>query len=197
MSREQFEAWYLENWGHTEDHLETLFERSPDDHYGYYRLGVRMSHQAWQEATSAMEAKCAALAAENAALKNPDNWLAQSDYGYEAAEVSRGNGSSGDEALYAGMVAIINRITTPATDAWVNEQRAVYRAEGINFAAARLAAAFNHGFVDKPTAEVYDVVKSILEAKEELSSAPEDGLSGEYAKQALNDWAAQLRGGRV
>lgn len=79
-----------------------------------------------------LEAKYAALAtklndvcAENAALKNPNNWLAQSDYGYEAAEVSRGNGSSGDEALYAGMVAIINRITTPATDAWVNEQRAV------------------------------------------------------------------------
>lgn len=50
-NRDKFEAWYLENWGHTEDNHETLFERSPDDEYGYYRLGVRMSHKAWQEAT--------------------------------------------------------------------------------------------------------------------------------------------------
>lgn len=63
-SREQFESWYLDNWGHTEDHHETLFERSPDDESEYYRLGVRMAHQAWQAATSAMEAKCAALVAE-------------------------------------------------------------------------------------------------------------------------------------
>lgn len=88
-------------------------------------------------------------------------------------------------------------VETPNTDAWVNEQRAAGRVEGVNFAAARLAAAFNHGFVDKPTAEVYDVVKAVLGAKEELSSAPEDGLSGEYAEQALNDWAAQLRGSQV
>jgi len=67
--REQFESWYLDNWGHTEDHHETLFERSPDDESEYYRLGVRMAHQAWQAATSAMEAKCAALAADNAGLK--------------------------------------------------------------------------------------------------------------------------------
>lgn len=90
-----------------------------------------------------------------------------------------------------------DEITTPATDAWVNEQRAAGRVEGVNFAAARLAAAFNHGFIDKPTAEVYDVVKAVLGAKEELATAPDDGLSGEYAEQALNDWAAQLRGGQV
>lgn len=70
-SREQFEAWYLENWGHTEDHHETLFELSPDDESEYYRLGVRMAHQAWQAGTSVMEAKCAALAAENAAEQEP------------------------------------------------------------------------------------------------------------------------------
>lgn len=86
---------------------------------------------------------------------------------------------------------------SPNEGAWVNEQRAAGRVEGVNFAAARLAAAYNHGFVDKPTAEVYDVVKSILEAKEELATAPDDGLSGEYAEQALNDWAAQLRGSQV
>lgn len=59
------------------------------------------------------------LAAENVALKNPDNWLSQSDYGYEASEVAAGYGASEDEALRAGMIAIINRIATPATDAYL------------------------------------------------------------------------------
>lgn len=73
------------------------------------------------------ESKCrelAAVVAENTALKNPDNWLSQSDYGYEAAEVATQNGATEDESLRAGMVAIINRIETPATDAFLAEVRA-------------------------------------------------------------------------
>ena len=70
------------------------------------------------------ESKCRELAAENAALKNPDNWLSQSDYGYEAAEVATQNGATEDESLRAGMVAIINRIEAPATDAFLAEVRA-------------------------------------------------------------------------
>ncbi|HDT4981817.1 TPA: hypothetical protein QHR69_002682 [Klebsiella oxytoca] len=59
------------------------------------------------------------LAAENVALKNPDNWLSQSDCGYEAAEVATQNGANEEESLRAGMIAIINRIETPATDAYL------------------------------------------------------------------------------
>ncbi|MGT3184355.1 hypothetical protein [Yersinia enterocolitica] len=74
--------------------------------------------------------------------------------------------------------------------AWsIDAAKAQGRIEGINFAAGRLAAAFNHGFVDKPVAEVGDVVRMILGAKEEITSYPaEDGLSGEYAEQSLKDW---------
>lgn len=116
------------------------------------------------------------IAAENAAL-----------IGFDADEFSYNGPYQPDDA-------VLEKLKTPATDAWVKEQRAAGRVEGVNFAAARLAAAFNHGFIDKPTAEVYDVVKAVLGAKEELATAPDDGLSGEYAEQALNDWAAQLRG---
>lgn len=70
------------------------------------------------------ESKCRELVAENAGLKNPDNWLSQSDYGYEASEVATQNGATEDESLRAGMVAIINRIETPATDAFLAEVRA-------------------------------------------------------------------------
>ncbi|WP_318392107.1 hypothetical protein [Enterobacter sp.] len=101
------------------------------------------------------------------------------------------NGKSGFLTRREAEDAIRARI--PATDAWQRELRQTAWAEGINYAAGRLAAAFNHGFVDKPLAEVYDVVKAVLGAKEELVTAPEDGLSGEYAEQALKDWAAQLR----
>ncbi|ELB7364647.1 hypothetical protein U2G32_005370 [Klebsiella pneumoniae] len=138
------------------------------------------------------------LAAENVALKNPDNWLSLSDYGDKAAEVASGNGASEDEALRVGLIAIINRIATPATDRIVAGIKADGRAEGINFAASRLAAAFNHGFVDKPMAEVGDVVRMILTAKEDLANdpaLPADGLSGEYAEKSLAEWEAKLREG--
>ncbi|MDS7873857.1 hypothetical protein PTQ49_27140 [Klebsiella pasteurii] len=85
---------------------------------------------------------------------------------------------------------------TPATDRIVAGIKADGRAEGINFAASRLAAAFNHGFVDKPMAEVFDVVRMILTTKEVLANDPvlaADGLSGEYAEKSLAEWEAELR----
>lgn len=70
------------------------------------------------------ESKCRELAVDNASLKNPENWLLQSDYGYEASEVATQNGATEDESLRAGMIAIINRIGTPATDDFLAEVRA-------------------------------------------------------------------------
>ncbi|EEK4517934.1 hypothetical protein GNM61_15530 [Salmonella enterica] len=90
------------------------------------------------------------------------------------------------------------RKACPATDAFLAEVRASARNEGINYAASRLAAAFNHGFLDKPVSEVLDVTRMILSAKEDLANAPlpaADGLSGEYAEKAIEEWAAQLRKG--
>ncbi|UYW75571.1 hypothetical protein OFY05_11415 [Pseudocitrobacter faecalis] len=72
------------------------------------------------------------------------------------------------------------------------------RIEGINYAASRLAAAYNQGFIDKPLSEVFNVVRMILSAKEDLSNTPaDDGLSGGYAEQALKDWEAELREGKA
>lgn len=53
-SREQFEEWYMENFGHTEDHHETMFERDPDCPEDYYRFGVRLSHHSWQASRAAI-----------------------------------------------------------------------------------------------------------------------------------------------
>ncbi|WP_313471736.1 hypothetical protein [Atlantibacter hermannii] len=125
-----------------------------------------------------------ALAAENLALKE----------GLKNGVVEKHQQTSYGITIGVKNVIVQRETETPATDTWVNGQRTIGRVEGVNFAAARLAAAFNHGFIDKQTTEVYDVVKAVLGAKEELATAPDDGLSGEYAEQALNDWAAQLRG---
>ncbi|EFD5479666.1 hypothetical protein ITM23_000881 [Escherichia coli] len=124
------------------------------------------------------EAKCAALAAENAALKQSEkefnNFCRQEYYGWED-----------------------NFTETPATDAFLSEIRAEARNEGINYTASRLAAAFNHGFINKSLREVFDVTRMILSAKEELANEahPIDGLSGEYAEKSLEEWAEQIRKG--
>lgn len=53
-SRKAFEQWYLLNWGYREDNHETLFEIGPDDGL-YYRLGVRLTYDAWQASRAAIE----------------------------------------------------------------------------------------------------------------------------------------------
>ena len=100
------------------------------------------------------------------------------------------------EVIHAVLDAL--KPETPSTDRIVAGIKAEGHAEGINFAASRLAAAFNHGFVDKPMAEVFDVVRMILTAKEDLANDPvlaADGLSGEYAEKSLAEWEAELREG--
>ncbi|EHU9220539.1 DUF4752 domain-containing protein [Escherichia coli] len=132
------------------------------------------------------QAKCAALAAENAKLKKFCKDAAF-DADYEA-ELGMERGGFSDA---------LNEIKTPATDAFLAEIRAEARNEGINYTASRLAAAFNHGFINKSLREVFDVTRMILSAKEELANEPHpiDGLSGEYAEKSLEEWAEQIRKG--
>ncbi|HFE7542587.1 TPA: hypothetical protein ACGADT_003896 [Salmonella enterica subsp. enterica serovar Newport] len=135
-------------------------------------------------------ATIAALSAENAAMKS-------------AKEIIRHLNANREEANFCGIDDChiddaVEAMLTPATDAFLAEVRASARNEGINYAASRLAAAFNHGFLDKPVSEVLDVTRMILSAKEDLANDPlpaDDGLSGEYAEKSIEEWAAQLRKG--
>lgn len=152
------------------------------------RLRAKLTDMAVQLANA--ESKCRELAAENVWLKNfiiNDCHVAhiEPETFYEE-EVTRYVSADGYEP------------ETPATDAFLAEVRASARNEGINYAASRLAAAFNHGFVDKPLTEVCDVVRMILDTKEELANSTlpaADGISGEYAEKFLAEFAAQLRKG--
>ncbi|HFN5956447.1 TPA: hypothetical protein ACHGFN_001012 [Escherichia coli] len=102
-----------------------------------------------------------------------------------------------DPDLETIRIAISPQKPIPVTDAFLAEIRAEARNEGINYTASRLAAAFNHGFINKSLREVFDVTRMILSAKEELANEahPIDGLSGEYAEKSLEEWAEQIRKG--
>ncbi|EBL0005541.1 hypothetical protein ACEZS3_002402 [Salmonella enterica] len=131
---------------------------------------------------AALEPRYAALAAENAAL---NKFIAASCFVQAGEEL-------------AWYPAIDHAPETPATDAFLAEVQASARNEGINYAASRLAAAFNHGFINKPVSEALDVTRMILSAKEDLANDPlpaDDGLSGEYAEKSIEEWVAQLRKG--
>lgn len=149
---------------------------------------VKLAHEKFSE-----------LAAENAALKaaHPQPFGSEMMKALDAYEKYQ------DEVPETGMLNAFFilrdsiRVDTPATDAFLAEIRAEARNEGINYTASRLAAAFNHGFINKSLREVFDVTRMILSAKEELRMEPHpiDGLSGEYAEKSLEEWAEQIRKG--
>ncbi|AOM57784.1 Eae protein [Escherichia coli] len=149
-------------------------------------LAVLDEREAQSKRIAELETNLAALAAENAGL---NKFIAQSCYVFDGEQ---------DELSDAYICAIDGRMPqTPATDAFLAEVRAKARNEGINYTASRLAAAFNHGFINKSLREVFDVTRMILSAKEELANEPHpiDGLSGEYAEKSLEEWVEQIRKG--
>ncbi|EKS9149197.1 ead/Ea22-like family protein [Escherichia coli] len=140
-----------------------------------------------------LETNLAALVAENALARKAVQ--AFCDVVGDSTEViCEEIGRDGVLVILEAMKATGNM---PATDAFLSEIRAEARNEGINYTASRLAAAFNHGFINKSLREVFDVTRMILSAKEELANEPHpiDGLSGEYAEKSLEEWAEQIRKG--
>ena len=140
-----------------------------------------------------LETNLAALVAENALARKAVQ--AFCDVVGDSTEViCEEIGRDGVLVILEAMKATGNM---PATDAFLSEIRAEARNEGINYTASRLAAAFNHGFINKSLREVFDVTRMILSAIEELANEPHpiDGLSGEYAEKSLEEWAEQIRKG--
>lgn len=145
--------------------------------------GYQASAREWLEGTT-----------DEAGAEIPDDISVGDLHEWFDSNMVSNSGNSGFLTKEEAEVAI--RKACPATDAHLAEVRAHARNEGINYAASRLAAAYNHGFVDKPLPEVYDVVRMILTTKEDLTNDPAaDGLSGEYAEKSLVEFAAQLRQG--
>lgn len=81
-----------------------------------------------------------ALAADNAGLRDVENYLSRSDVGYAAQAIAEGNGADANESLRAGMRAIIDDIPVPATDAVISDIEARARAELLSHIEAEIAA---------------------------------------------------------
>lgn len=148
-NREEFEVWYMDNWGFTEDNLETLFERSPDCHNNYYWLGVRLAHHAWLAATQQIEAKCAALAAEVQAVKTMNDCLSEELRGYESDGAFEG----------PKMHLLWWKTEFPATDAILAE----VRAQGVDVAIEHLINKFQGtGHIGVPVMALEWLAKELL-----------------------------------
>lgn len=131
-----------------------------------------------------LEAKCAALAEENAKLKKFCKDAAF-DADYEA-ELGMERGGFSDA---------INEIKTPATDAFLAEVRAQAHKEGAHFVANRMLAAWEAGFIEDTAKNAADIARMILTSTEFMDDAPEGDFDRSFADGVLEDIAAQIRKG--
>ncbi|EEV1039076.1 hypothetical protein ABGK51_005542 [Escherichia coli] len=135
-----------------------------------------------------LEAKCAALAAENAGLKH-------------AMAVTLEHVSVTD-AGQAGVAAMIindalHHSETPATDAFLAEVKTEARKEGAYFVANRMLAAWEAGFIDDTAKNAADIARMILTSTEFMANAPEGDFDRSFSDGVLEDIAEQLRKGVI
>ncbi|WP_311236283.1 ead/Ea22-like family protein, partial [Escherichia coli] len=119
--------------------------------------GSYVKYKDHQEVVAALEAKCAALAAENELARKAVQAFCDV-VGDNTEVIAEEVGRDGVLVILGAMKATGN---ISATDAFLAEIRAEARNEGINYTASRLAAAFNHGFINKSLREVFDVTRMI------------------------------------
>ncbi|HFK8894081.1 TPA: hypothetical protein ACG2UD_001945 [Escherichia coli] len=131
-----------------------------------------------------LEAKCTALAAENAGL---NKFIVQSCYVFDGEQ---------GELSDAYICAIDGRMPqTTATDAFLAEVKTEARKEGAYFVANRMLAAWDAGFIDDTAKNAADIARMILTSTEFMANAPEGDFDRSFSDGVLEDIAAQLRKG--
>lgn len=84
---------------------------------------------------------------------------------------------------------LLPNLETPATDAMLN----AVRAEGIYFAANRMLAAWDSGFIDDTPAQAYDISGAVLSAVEVLPDASHGDFKRDFADSIRAEIAAKSR----
>ena len=149
-SREQFEAW-IAGTTNSDLHRGIMLDRHENGRYRH--LATENKWEAWQEATKQSEAKCAALAAENAGLKGafdkpqaylswhaiPPTWEDPLPCG-EYLDVHDEAGHKNSDGTDCWPVYAKPEIETPATDAFLAE----VRAQGVDASINTVIAMMNH-----------------------------------------------------
>ncbi|EPJ2342231.1 Eae-like protein [Enterobacter kobei] len=208
-SREQFEAW-IAGTTNSDLHRGIMLDRHENGRYRH--LATENKWEAWQEATKQYEAKCAALAAENAGLSavlmsviDPSNEPAYQSLGMGCGVEDNSLQTDGYGACEYGWREAMERVysevipeelpETPATDAFLAEMRAQAHKEGAHFVANRMLAAWEAGFIDDTAKNAADIARMILTSTEFMADAPEGDFDRSFADGVLEDIAAQLRKG--
>ena len=193
-SREEFEAWLSREYPWGNEALDKAFFSGNDDN-GYYTGGdfiydgsscadaLFWAWRGWQDSHKQGEAKCSALAAENAGLKN-----------FISEECLVRNPLSRNQ-LCAEDVSDALAPETPATDAFLAEVRAQAHKEGAYLVANRMLAAWDAGFIDDTAKNAADIARMILTSTEFMADAPEGDFDRSFADDVLEGIAAQLRKG--
>ena len=85
---------------------------------------------------AALEARCEALAAENAGLKSIQAWAVADVFksGAKRFESTKAAGFDTDDCLHDAVLVMLSELKTPATDAFLAE----VRAQGVDMAACAL-----------------------------------------------------------
>lgn len=132
-----------------------------------------------------LEARCAALAAENAGLKD------------EISNITfmRDDDFFGSTQRAQEVMGRLVNVKTPATDSFLAEVRAQAHKEGAHFVANRMLAAWEAGFIDDTAKNAADIARMILTSTEFMADAPEGDFDRSFADGVLEDIAAQLRKG--
>lgn len=135
--------------------------------------------------------EAAALAAENAGLKNAITAVSKTS---EECEIN------GDELKYVVEPSEFDALTdlldeTPVTDAFMAEMRAQAHKEGAHFVANRMLAAWEAGFIDDTAKNAAEIARMILTSTEFMVHAPEGDFDRSFADGVLEDIAIQLRKG--
>ncbi|ENF0074928.1 hypothetical protein ACMA6Y_004645 [Escherichia coli] len=141
------------------------------------------------------EAKCAALASENAGLKAVcEDRRTFIMNGVQLGYIQVPTVET-DPALETIRVAVSPQEPTPATDAFLAEVKTEARKEGAYFVANRMLAAWEAGFIDDTAKNAADIARMILTSTEFMANAPEGDFDRSFSDGVLEDIAAQLRKG--
>ncbi|MFK8256828.1 hypothetical protein ACFL9S_03480 [Erwinia sp. AnSW2-5] len=155
------------------------------------------------DAIAALQEQVRALAAENVALKSVFNTEEISEEAVEAFtetaimdhdwdDTGSWSWVDNDSDVIRAVLAAI-KPETPATDAAIREIVETSRAEGIHFAANRILAAWESGFINDTPAMAYDISGAVLSAIEFLPNADEAEFKRDYADEVR----ARIRAGEV
>ena len=152
-----------------------------------------------------LEAKCAALAAENAMLKQRTQQLidiiSNTDNDYCMCGSAMKDHVHGGCGYPTGMFDyyynqwLESDNKTPATDAFLAEVKTEARKEGAYFVANRMLAAWDAGFIDDTAKNAADIARMILTSTEFMANAPEGDFDRSFSDGVLEDIAEQLRKG--